>query len=406
MPSPAPHPLLDPDVLGELYPYLGELRVTDPVHWCEPLRGWVLTRHDDVQAALRDRRFSSDRVARIVRAQVGEENAHLARDFERIGGRMMVMKDGPDHHRLRVLGNRGFVPSFLDHLRPTIQGVVDDLLDRLEGRERFDVVDDLSSPLPSRMIAKLFGIPPEDQEKFQRWSDDVARFFGGTLGDRLADARAANEGDRQLETYFLTLLARRRERPGPDLASLLLAGQDEGRVTAEEVCSQCILILIAGHTTTIDQLANLVFALLAHPDQLDRVRREPGLIASAVEEGLRYDTSVPFVHRVVGEDLDLHGRRLRRGDGVLLGLAAANRDPAAFADPDRFDVGRGLNDHVSFAGGPHVCLGAGLARRELAIALETLLRRRPGLRLDPERAPQRRCASLMFRGFEHFSVCG
>jgi len=314
------------------------------------------------------------------------------------------MEDGDAHQRLRALGSRGLAPTTLNHALPMIQHVVDGLLDRVAGRGQLDVVADLARPLPSAVIAELFGIPAVDRKAFQAWSADAGRFFGAPVGDPAEAARKANTAAVELERYFRHLLHERRRAPGTDLVSLLLAGQADGQLSDEDVCCQCILLLAAGHITTVDQLSNAVFALLTHADQLELLRADPDLAAAAVEEALRYDAAVPFLHRVAREDLEFGGRAVRAGQLVYLGLAAANRDPEAFADPDRFDLLRANNRHVAFGAGPHLCLGASLARRQLVAALRALPQRLPGLRLDPQRPPRRRCDSLVFRGFATLPV--
>ena len=299
----------------------------------------------------------------------------LAADFTRITTGMMVVKDGPDHHRLRILGNHAFTPSALRRWQSVIERVVDDLLDAALPRGRMDLIGDLARPLPAIVIAELFGIPPEDRETFHHWSMAVARFFGGAVGDPEQAARAANEATVHQERYFRDLLEERRRRPGDDLMSLLLKGQADGRLTAEEVSSQCILLLNAGHITTMDQLGNTVLALLKHPEQMGRLRDDPALVRSATEEGLRYDGAVQLLQRIAREDLMLRGQTIRKGDLVYLSLGAANRDPEVFSEPDRFDVGRSDNRHLAFGAGPHLCLGMTLARRELEVSLGRLVRR-------------------------------
>lgn len=396
--------LTDPKLLADPHPTLRQMRKESPVYWSEAIQAWVLTRYEDVIAAFRDARLSNQRMDLIVRFQLRNSDTSLAKDFERVGLQQMLFKDGAEHHRLRVLGNRGFTPSMLARTRPMIQRVVDGLLDKVQGAGRMDVAADFTQPLPAMVIAEMFGIPARDRDLFQDASDAAAKFFGGTLGDPGQDARAANDAIIRLESYFLDLLKERRQTPGEDLMSLLLAGQAEGKLTAEEVCSQCILFLVAGHVTTIDQMANAIAAFLKHPDQLQRLRTEPSLISSAVEEILRFAPAVPFIHRIATVDLEISGQTIRNGQVVYLGLAAANRDPAVFADPDRFDIGRTDNRHLAFAAGQHVCLGAGLARMELEIGLTTLFRRLPNLRLDHDAIPRRRCESLVFSGFYSLPV--
>jgi cytochrome P450 PksS len=380
------------------------MRRHDPVYWSDALGHWVLTRYDDVLAAARNPALSSARTEVSVRAQLGGSDPALVADFTRSITGMMVVKDGPEHHRLRVLGNHAFTPSALQRWQAVIERVVDDLLDAALPRGRMDLIDDLARPLPAIVIADLFGIPPADRDLFHHWSMASARFFGGAVGDAEQAARAANEAVRQLERYFRDLLQERQRRPGDDLMSLLLQGQAEGRLTAEEVTSQCILLLNAGHLTTMDQFGNTVLALLNNPEQWGRLRDDPGLVRSAVEEGLRYDGTAQLGQRIAREDLRLRGQTIRTGDLVYLSLGAANRDPEVFAEPDRFIIDRADHRHLAFGAGPHSCLGMTLARRELEASLGRLVQRMPRLRFDEGRPPRRRANSLVFRGLERFPV--
>lgn len=396
--------LTDPAVLLDPYPALGWLREHDPAHYAPDARAWVVTRHADVAALFRDPRLSADRVKVLVHLALNGGDPAPVQEYLRITSDMMLMKDGPDHHRLRVLGNRGFTPSALAAWAPRADRVLADLLARVDPGGRFDVVADLGEPMPAAVIAEMFGLPPADHARFRRWADDMARFFGGSVGDPAADALAANDAAVALERYFLGLYEERRRRPGDDLMSLFLAGEEAGRLTAAEVVSQCILVLVAGHVTTIDQLANGVYALLRHEGQWARLAADPALVKTAVDEMIRFDPSVTLVMRVATADVPLHGKEVKAGQLVLLALAAANRDPAVFADPDRFDVTRSPNKHLGFGVGPHQCLGMGLARLELEGALRALLARFPKLSLDPERLPVRKVESLTFRGFARLPV--
>jgi cytochrome P450 PksS len=398
------YPLTDPTFLEDPHPTYRRMRQQDPVYWSDALGHWVLTRYDDVLEAIRHPALSSARTQVFVQAQLRGRDPNLAADYTRIGIGMMIMKDGREHHRLRVVGNHAFTPSSLQRWQPVIERVIDDLLDAVGPSGRMELIGDLARPLPAIVIAELFGIPPEDRETFHQWSMNGARFFGGTVGDPEQAARAANEAHVQQERYFRNLLEERRRQPGGDLMSLLLQGQAEGRLTAEEVTSQCIMLLGAGHITTMDQLGNTVLALLNNPEQLDRLRDEPWLVRSAVEEGLRYDGTAQLLQRIAREDLKLRGQSIRKGDLLYLSLAAANRDPEVFSDPDRFDIGRADNRHLVFGAGPHLCLGMTLARRELEVSLGRLVRRMPRLRFDKERPMRRRADSLVFRGLESLPV--
>jgi cytochrome P450 len=396
--------LANPAALAEPHEMFDELRREEPVYWSAPLSSWFVTSHELVTAALRDPQLSSVRTEAFVLAQLGPENAHLAADFQRVVGAMMLMKDGEDHRRLRILGNHGLTPSMLQRSRPMIERIVNELLDAVATAGRMDVMADLAQPLPARVIAALFDIPDSDRDLFQEASDAMAKFFGASLGDKTADARAANAATLKLEEYFLKLIEERSRRPGQDLMSLFLAGQKEGKLTAEEVCCQCILLLVAGHVTTIDQLANAVYALLTHKDQLERLRQNPALLESAVEETLRFDTAVPMIYRVAKQDVSLGGKTIRAGQIVHLCLIAASHDGAAYAEPHRFDITRAAGRSLAFGQGIHICMGGGLARCEVEVGLSTLLARCPKLQLDPDHPPQRNCATLAFRGFHSLAV--
>jgi cytochrome P450 PksS len=396
--------LTDPAFLEDPYPVYRQMRQQDPVYWSDALGHWVLTRYDDVLAAVRHPALSCATTEAFVRAQLRGSDPALAADLTRVSTGMMLLKDGQEHHRLRVLGNHAFTPSALGRWQSLIERVVDDLLDAARPRGRMDVIGDLARPLPAIVIAELFGIPPADREMFHQWSMESARFGGGAVGDPEEAARAANEAFIRQERYFRDLLEERWRRPGDDLMSMLLKGQAEGRLTAAEVCSQCILLLIAGHITTMDQLGNTVMALLKNPQQMGRLRDDPGLVRSAVEEGLRYDGAVQLRQRIARADLVLRGQTIRKGDLLYLSLGAANRDPEVFPEPDRFDVGRADNRHLAFGAGPHLCLGMTLARRELEVALARLVRRMPRLRFDEGRPLRRRADSLVFRGLESLPV--
>ncbi|TKS59366.1 MAG: cytochrome P450 [Nitrospira sp.] len=391
--------LLTTEARANPYPIYANLRKDDPVHWSELLHVWILTRYDDVLAALRDPALSSDRLKQYAAHQLHGLDLNIVSDYLRVANRMMIIKDVPLHTRLRRMTSESFTKSALDVWRPIVQKVMDRLLDQIQGAERMDLVSDFAQPLPALVIAEMFGIAEEDRDSFQRWSDDISKFWGGSFGNIEEDGRRANEAMVRLEQHFLNIIHLRRENPGDDLMSHLIVNQERGLVDAEELTAQCVLILVAGHVTTIDQISNGLYALLTHPEEMQKLREQPEVINSAVEEILRFDSSVPFIHRVAKEDIVIRGRRIAKGQVVFLGLAAANRDPEQFAEPDRFDITRQPNKHVAFAVGPHLCLGAELARRELALGVAALCNRFPKLRFTNE-PPERRYDSLMFRGFK------
>jgi cytochrome P450 len=344
--------LARPAALVDPHPVFHRMRREDPVHRSRALGAWLATRYDDVLRGLRDPRLSSDRIPSILDAQVAAADRGGVKDFERTRRGMMVNRDGPAHHRLRRLVNPAFNPAAVDAARPMVQAAVDGLLDRAGGAPRLDVVADLAEPLPTQVICELLGVPGEDRRSLRTWSDRAATLLGATRGASPSEASAANAAVLDLERYFRRLIAARRRRPGDDLLSLLIRGEEDGRMTAEELSAQCQMLLVGGHLTLIDQLANAAHALLTHREQLRKLRHDPALVGPALEEVLRYDPPLTFVHRVAAADLELGGAWIAKGERVLLALAAANRDPEMFPNPDAFDSGRAGVRHLSFGSGP------------------------------------------------------
>ncbi len=400
--------LVSPENLLNPIPVYKHLRENDPVHWSDVLQSWFITRHDDVVNGFRDPRLSADR------SQFLEHQVRLLGLTPEIIGniieslrRQMVNADGAAHLRLRRLASPGFTPQLLDTWRPAIRTTMNMLMERVQGRERMDLVKELSYQLPPLIICELLGVPAEDRERFQEWGRTIVQFNSPTVGVDLVDlAHRANEAMGELTRYLTTVIEKRRHSPGQDALSLMIQSQAEGGLSEEEVLANAVLLLSAGHLTTTDLLSNGVHDLLSNPEQFQKLREDPALIKSAVEEILRFRPAVPFIHRVAAETFQLRGRTIKKGDIVFLGMASANRDPAIFPDPDTFDITRDHFHlkHIAFGFGPHHCLGAGLARRELEIALEVLIERLPGLRLDETQAPRVKCSSLLFRGFDSLPV--
>jgi pimeloyl-[acyl-carrier protein] synthase len=361
------------DFRADPYPVLDALRTHDPVHFIDLPGLWFLTRYDDVVAALHDPRLSAERFQLTLPEM---QSSALISSLST----MMLLRDPPHHTRLRTLVSKAFTPRVVENLRPRIQEIIDALIDAVQPAGRMEFMQDLAAPLPVVVIAQLLGIPVEDRAQFKRWSDALLVIADGTLAPAgFADAeRSAAE----FKDYLGGVIARRRNHPSDDLISSLLAAQEhEDRLTADELFSTCVLLLIAGHETTTNLIGNGMLALLRHPDQLVLLRDNPALIRSAIEELLRYESPVQLTSRVARDDFEIRGKPIRKGQEVCCGLAAANRDPEQFAEPDRLAVTRADNHHVAFGHGLHFCLGAPLARLEGQIAMLTLLRRLPGLRL-------------------------
>ena len=382
---------LSPEFIRDPYPYYHRLRQADPVHRSE-LGFFLASRHEDVTSILRDKRFGKDFVGRMTR-RLGKEA--LDEPVYRSMRHWMLQQDPPDHTRLRGLVVKAFTARRVEDMRPRIQQIVDQAIDRVEGQGHMDLIADFAFRLPVTVICDMLGIPEEDHAMF---------FHGARASGRLLDpvplSRAeldiANEGNKASADYFRRLFDLRRRQPGDDLTSHLVRAEEEGnRLTNEELTANVILLFGAGHETTVNLIGNGLLALHRHPAQLDTLRADPALTANAVEELLRYDSSVQVTGRVALEDVLVGGTLIPRGEAVLSLLGAANRDPAVYPDPDRLDITRPGIRPLSFGGGIHFCLGAQLARIEAEVAIATLLRRLPRLRLDDAEHPVWRPAFVL-----------
>ncbi|WP_376796068.1 cytochrome P450 [Thermogemmatispora sp.] len=390
-----------PEYLANPYPLYHRLREHDPIYWDEEMHAWVLTRYADVVAVLRDPRFSSA-WGTLETAWMPEELRPRLEPALRAVSRQMLFLDPPDHSRLRGLVARAFTPRMVESLRPRVQRLVDELLDALQAQERMEFVADFAYPLPAIVIAEMLGVPPEDRSQFIVWTRDFGRLLDGS-NLSFEELLQTLDGIAEFLAYFRRQIEQRRSAPRDDLLQALIMAEEQGdRLSEEELLGNCVLLLAAGHGTTTHLLGNGLYALLQHPEQLQLLRDNPSLAATAVMELLRYDSPVQLTSRRLKTDVDWAGRRFKAGDEVLTVLGAANRDPEQFPDPDRLDLRRADNRHVAFGHGPHFCLGAPLARLEAEVAFTTLLRRLPGLHLETEQVE--RFPSLVFRGFQALPV--
>jgi cytochrome P450 len=389
------HPM-DPEFVANPYPMYHRLRLDDPVHH-SPLGFWVLTRYDDVVSVLRDARMGKEAIAAVVAARFGLTSSPAL-------GLSMLDRDPPDHTRLRSLVSKAFTPRVVEHLRPRVQAIVDELLARVEGAGTMDLMEDFAYPLPVIVICELLGVPVSDRDRFKTWGLDIARSLDGILlGPDSEISRRGMASRHALADYFRELIAERRKKPREDMLSGLIAAEEAGdKLNETEMLSTCILLLVAGHETTVNLIGNGTLALLRNPAQLRRLREDPSLIGTAVEELLRYDGPVQRTTRIPDEDVTIGGTRVPAGEMVMTFIGAADRDPAHFADPDRLDIGRRENRHVAFGYGIHFCLGAPLARVEGQIAINTLAQRLPKLALTTD-APEFRM-SLTLRGLKSLPV--
>jgi cytochrome P450 len=395
--APGPATLIfTPEVRADPFPFYRRLIADDPVH-DTGFGLWIVSSYEHCRSALRDPRFSAE-----FRTMSDYEETMVAvgRDtpVQALMERLMLFRDPPDHTRLRGLVQRAFTPRMIEAMRARTAEVCEGLLDAVEERGgELELMADLAWPLPVVVIAELLGVPAMERERFRGWASDLALAFDvGMTPDRAAAAEVAME---EFIAFFLELAAERGRDPQGDLVTALVQAEEEGdRLSPEELVSNLILLLIAGHETTMNLIGNGTLALLRHPEQLARLRDEPDLAPSAIEELLRYDSPVQLVVRFTHEELELGGRTIPKGARVMLLLGAANHDPERFADPDVLDLARGDRGHLSFGGGPHFCLGNALARMEGEVVLPALIRRFPDLRLLDEH-PQHR-GTMTLRGLE------
>ncbi|HEY0001023.1 MAG TPA: cytochrome P450 [Actinoplanes sp.] len=368
--------LFTPEAMADPTGFLHRVRADSPLAWLPQLDAYLLTRYADVNAALRNRRMDSANMARALHRLTPAEQEELApvrRSIEMWMGHTVPA----DHVRFQKLLKRYFTPAMVDRLRPRVREFTNELLDAVAPKGEMDVVRDLAYPLPANVIAELLGMPVGDREQLQAWSRDILPIFGN--GD-LQQLREAQRSMLEMHDYLRLIAADRRRAPRDDVLSTFLAAEAEGIVTEDEAVANCVLLLFAGHETTANLIANGLVLLFDNPDQLTRLREDPGLMPLAVEEMLRCDGPAGVIGRVATEPVELAGHTVPAGKHIYLALMAANRDPEVFPAPDVFDITREHNRHLSFGIGTYYCLGAALARMETDECLRILLERCPDLR--------------------------
>lgn len=375
----------DAEVRTWPYPVYNRYRSQDPVHWGAPampgLPGtWYLFGYNDIMAAIKDPRFSSER-AKVMSAEAMQAIPPEMQKFLATVGRSMIFRDPPDHTRLRSLVNKAFTPQTVEKYRSRIQVITNELLDQIEANNSpADFIRNFAFPLPIVVITEMLGIPSEDREQFRAWSQILIQ--GVDMRKSPEVFEKAVQANKDFGDYLLSLFPERRQHPQADLISSLLQAEDNGgKLSEAEMLSMLRLLLVAGHETTVHLIGNGLVALLNHPTELEKLRTEPYLIENAVEELLRYDSPTQASARWVSEDMEFGGKNLHRGDNVYLVFGAGNHDPDQYRNPDQLDITRQFARHLSFGYGIHFCLGAPLARVEAQIAIPALLHRFPNLQL-------------------------
>ncbi len=394
---------LSPEFQANPYPYYEMLRENAPIYFWEPWGFWFLTRYEDNVAALKDARFGREIDRLFTREERGlqPEVPENVRALVEMQQSWMLLKDPPDHTRLRTLVHKAFTPRMVERLRERAQTITDSLIDQALAKGNMDLVADFALPLPVTVIAEMLGVPASDQNTFHDWSSQLA----GTL--ELTEANEVYERGSaatvEFDAYLRELIAQRRLAPQEDLISALVAAEAEGdKLSEDEMVAMCILLLVAGHETTVNLISSGTFALLSNPDQWRKLKAEPALAKSAVEELLRYTSPVQLTSRIAMEDIEFKGNTFRKGQAVAIMMGAANRDPARFPNPAQLDITRDPNPHIAFGNGIHFCLGAPLARLEGQIAFTTLARRLPNLQALTDDPPYR--DTYVLRGLRELPV--
>lgn len=374
---------LSPGFAHDPYPTYKLLRDKGGLHYFEDFDIWLASRFEDVSAIVMDKRMvrslddiaTAEEIARIQRAGNWHDMPHHSR-FVQFS---LLDSDGAVHDRLRRQVFKLFTPAMIAKLRDQIQAYVDRLIDSLADRGQIDFVDDLAAHVPGHIIGRLLGVPDEDCPQLRIWSENIVQFFDVDRSDERK--RIAETNTTEFYEYLTALKQERERSPKDDLISVLIEAERAGAMNSDEFISTCMLILMAGHGSTIDVLGSGMHALLRFPEQMARLRRDPALTQTAVQEMFRYESPLPFFHRHCIEDVEIGGRTFARGTKFGLLYGAANRDPKQFENADTFDIGRTPNRHLAFGGGVHFCLGNHLARLDMDIIFSTLLRRFPTIEL-------------------------
>ncbi len=378
-----------PAFVADPYPAYAALRATGRAHYFEPTRQWLIPHHSDVSGLLRDRRLGRTYLHRFTHDEFGLAAPPAAHEpFHTLNGNGILDLEAPDHTRIRRLVAKAFTPRRVEELAPTVERLAAGLVDAFVAEGGGDLLTAVAEPLPVAVIAEMLGVPEADRALLRPWSAAICGMF--ELNPPEETARAAVRASVEFSAYLRGLIAARRANPGPDLITALIAAHDEDdRLTEQEIVSTCVLLLNAGHEATVNATANGWRVLFRHPEQLALLRADHGLLPTAVEELLRYDTPVPMFARWVLDDVEVAGTVIPRGSQVALLFGSANRDPERFTDPETLDLSRQDNPHISFGAGIHYCLGAPLARLEMAASFGALLRRAPGMRpvAEPEWKP-------------------
>jgi pimeloyl-[acyl-carrier protein] synthase len=380
--------LVSDEFLDDPYPLLRQLQQEDPVFWSESIGGWIVTRYDDIVPTFRDVSHFSNygRFAKTVEYLPSEDRQKLAPFENHYRQKSLLQSDPPDHTRLRGLMAKAFNATSVEAMRPRIRKIVDAVIDSVRDRHEMDVIRDLAYPLPFSVLGAIMGLPDARQDEIKHWADEIL-LFQGVNRPPVALLERSQAALLSMRSYLTELVHEKRRHPGDDMISQLVAAEAEGnRLTEQELVYTCVTIMGAGHETTTSLIGNGLYTILSHPEQWRKLRGNPSLLTPAIEEMLRYESPVARQPRVIKDETELGGKKLRKGEVAFQMLNAANRDPGYFPAPETFDIERQNNKHLAFGMGIHFCLGAGLARTEAQEVFKAILERLPAIRLVSEKA--------------------
>ena len=386
--------------IADPYPAYAELREAEPVRHDDETDHWLISRYGDVNALLRDRRFGRTYLHTATHADMGHPDppAWHAPFWDLINAGILDMEP-PNHTRVRKLVSKAFTPRFVERLRPRVQRIMDELVDRVDGAGEFDLMQ-VAEPLPVTVIAEMLGVPPSDRHHLRPWSADICKMYELNPSEDMQ--RDAVRASTEFSEYLRGLARARRQDPGEDLISQLAIVADAGEtLTEDELVGTCVLLLNAGHEATVNSTLLGWWSLFRNPDQLKQLRADRSLLPSAIEELLRFDTPLQMFERWVLEPFEIHGVEIPRGAELGLLFGSANRDPSVFERPDELDLAREPNPHLTFGAGIHFCLGAPLGRQELQVSFTTLMDRFPNL--EPVEEPWWK-PNYIIRGLEGLRV--
>ncbi|WP_234542680.1 cytochrome P450 [Streptomyces shenzhenensis] len=391
----------DPDFLADPYPSYAELRAQGRVQYFEATNQWLVPHHADVSALLRDRRLGRTYQHRFTHEEFGRTSPPAEHEpFHTLNDHGMLDLEPPDHTRIRRLVSKAFTPRTVERLGPYVARLAGELVDGLVEKGGGDLLTDVAEPLPVAVIAEMLGIPEADRAPLRPWSADICGMY--ELNPSEDTAAKAVRASVEFSDYLRELIAERRQAPGDDLISGLIEAHDEGdRLTEQEMISTAVLLLNAGHEATVNATVNGWYALFRNPAQLAALRADHSLVPTAIEELMRYDTPLQLFERWVLDEIEIDGTTIPRGAEIAMLFGSANHDPEVFRRPEDLDLTRRDNPHISFSAGIHYCIGAPLARLELAASMTALLERAPTLSLAAE---PRRKPNFVIRGLEGLSV--